>query len=331
MNLLQRDDFPAFLKGVLRIENRGAEGVALHRLTARQLAHLDRLGAGAGVRGRCNAGQQLALRTDAERIELDLVLQPGARKTFALAVCVDGVAYHPVCEADLPDGPCHVTVALQAENQPRRLHEVRLHLPPSRPAQFTRIDLVGATAAEPLPDKPRRLLCLGDSITQGMEALSPLSPYPTALATSLDAELLNQGIGGHVFDTAFIDALPFLPDVVTIAYGTNDWTRNLSAEAIQQEAAAFVSCLADAWPRARLALITPLWRACGAERKTAGTLADVRATIAATPLGAAARRCDIIAGEMLVPNEARYFNDGTHPNDLGFGFYSAGLVKIIGA
>jgi len=328
MNLLQRADRHAFFKGILRIEDRGPEGLELHRTTARQLARLDRLTPVFGVRGRCLAGIQLALRTDATQLELALTLHPGARRSFALAVTVDGVPRHPFCETEQPDGPLEVMVRLADADAPRRPREVRLLFPPSRPAWLRRAVLDGATTAEPLPAKPRRLLCLGDSITQGMEALSPLAPYPTALAEAWNAELLNQGIGGHIFDAAYIDEnLPFTPDLVTIAYGTNDWSRGLSPDAVRRAAAACLARIADLWPCARVALLTPFWRACQADTKAGGTLADIRAAIAAAPSGAAAARCTVLAGETLIPNEARYFSDGTHPNDLGFGCCAAALAN----
>lgn len=328
MDLLQRDDRTAFFNGIIRIEDHEAEGLELHRTTAHQLAHLDRLSAALGVRGRCNSGMQMALRTDATQLELALTLHPGARKTFVLTASIDGVIHHPICETDLPDGPITVTVPLAAADAPRRSHEVRILFPPSRPVWLRQAVLVDATTAEPLPPKSRRLLCLGDSITQGMEALSPLAPYPTALAAAYDAELLNQGIGGHVFDAAFIDeTLPFTPDLVTIAYGTNDWGRGLTAGAIQAEATACLTRIATLWPRARVVLLTPFWRACQADTKAGGTLADIRAAIAAAPAGDIAARCTVLDGLTLIPNEARYFSDGTHPNDLGFGCCAAALIN----
>ena len=76
-----------------------------------------------------------------------------------------------------------------------------------------------------------------------------------------------------------------------------------------------------------MALLTPFWRACQDELRAGGTLADIRAAIAAAPSGATATRCTVLAGETLIPNDARYFSDGTHPNDLGFGCCAAALAN----
>ena len=39
----------------------------------------------------------------------------------------------------------------------------------------------------------------------------------------MNAEVVNQGVGGARFFPDFIDVLPFEPDIVTIAYGVNDF------------------------------------------------------------------------------------------------------------
>jgi len=324
MDLLTHPDFLSFLRGVLRIEQ-GAQGILLHRTTARRLAHLDRLGPGSGLRGRSNAGQQIVLRTDATRIELTLDVGAGARRNFAIAACVDGVCTHPVYERELADGVVACAVDLTARPAPAGLHLVRLHLHSSRVVALRRIEVLDAKTIEPVPPTSRRLLCYGDSIAQGMEAISPLAPYPTALGEILRADMLNLAIGGHVFDADYLDAdLPFVPDLVTVAYGTNDWSRDLTAGAIAGQATAFLRRLAAIHPQARVAVLTPLWSDRGQTRKAGGTLPEVCAAIAEAARAEPGVR--VIDGHTLIPNEARYFVDGLHPNDLGFGHCVAGLT-----
>jgi lysophospholipase L1-like esterase len=77
---------------------------------------------------------------------------------------------------------------------------------------------------------PVRVACVGDSITQGVGTLKPAEgSYPAQLQTLLGAkwEVQNFGVGGRTmlrkadpFD--FNSALQSAPDVVIIAFGTND-------------------------------------------------------------------------------------------------------------
>ena len=88
------------------------------------------------------------------------------------------------------------------------------------------------------------LVFIGDSITQGMDARGPASAYAVQLARVLDVELLNQGVGGHIFDLdALDDELPYHPDIITIAYGTNDWSRDTTREEISSRVERYLTRL----------------------------------------------------------------------------------------
>ena len=60
MNLLERDDFHAFLTGWLRTEQTDS-GLLLHRHTARQTAYFQKTNEAWTIRSRCPAGIQLNL------------------------------------------------------------------------------------------------------------------------------------------------------------------------------------------------------------------------------------------------------------------------------
>ena len=70
-----------------------------------------------------------------------------------------------------------------------------------------------------------KFLFVGDSITQGYISEFPSLTYPNLLCSALDAECVNQGIGGAYFLDGDLDEdLPYAPDRVFVAYGTNDWS-----------------------------------------------------------------------------------------------------------
>ena len=70
----------------------------------------------------------------------------------------------------------------------------------------------------------KRILCFGDSISQGYDALYPSNQYTPQLAKLLDAEEYNKAIGGEIFRPELALARDdFEPEYITVAYGTNDW------------------------------------------------------------------------------------------------------------
>ena len=71
MNLLERDDFHAFLTGCLRTEQTDS-GLLLHRHTARQTAYYQKTNEAWAIRSRCPTGIQLNLRSDTRRRQQQL-------------------------------------------------------------------------------------------------------------------------------------------------------------------------------------------------------------------------------------------------------------------
>ncbi len=69
MNLLERDDFHAFLTGCLRTEQTDS-GLLLHRHTARQTAYFQKTNEAWAIRSHCPAGIQLNLCSDTRSLDL---------------------------------------------------------------------------------------------------------------------------------------------------------------------------------------------------------------------------------------------------------------------
>lgn len=116
---------------------------------------------------------------------------------------------------------------------------------------------------EPAPARPY-LLALGDSITQGFVVGSPSLAYPAQAAGALGLDLLNQGIAGHVFDLATLRGLTALRDTppvaISVAYGTNDWSRTTSAAQLRRDAERYLDKLVWTFPDVPIYLLSPLWR-----------------------------------------------------------------------
>lgn len=313
---------PAYFHGVLEALP-GPDGVRLTRMTEPQLRW-----AGTnptwGLRARCPAGASLVMRTDSRWLDLELVLLEGCRKYIGVDVEIDGALTHAVRVEHAPE-----RFRARLFEMPRRNpREVRVHLPHTFDLRLTEVSIEDEATVEVLPHRPLRLLCLGDSITQGMDAPSSFSPYPKQLGRLLNAEVLNQGIGGHVFDPCMLDAkIPFVPDVVTVAYGTNDWKRGYTPEQFRSIVREYLEKLQSMFPAARITVISPIWRAPGHEVATELDLLSRSQII----LAEAARMRGVIAidGLSLVPHQPSYYTDGIHPNDAGFLHYALNLYRLM--
>jgi len=174
----------------------------------------------------------------------------------------------------------------------------------------------------------RTLLCLGDSITQGMTAKSPSSTYPVQLARMLKMNMINHGVGGYVFDKKSIDEeMDINPDVITVAYGINDWFQYDSLHYFKEMCHNFFNKLTLVYPKAKIFAITPVWCSSEEEIKAMGHLLEIRKQI--EQIAYNFKTVYVIDGLRMVPNMPEYFVDGVHPNELGFMHYSMNLLREI--
>lgn len=324
MNLLDREDLLAFLPGCIRTEQ-ASEGLALHRLTTRQVDHFHANSEPQGIRARCSAGIMLHLATDSPTIDLIGRIRPGARTYAGIDVEVDGRMLN--CLRIEATDETRTWRLLDMPSGPRR--EICVTLPQSAIVELDSLTLSdGANVWGPAP-RAQKYLAIGDSITQGMDARGPASVYTAQLSRMLDAELLNIGVGGHVYDLESLDdELPFQPDLVTVAYGTNDWNREWSREQMAQIVTRYLTRLTSTMAKdARVFVLTPIWRKTGGETKTGGTLVEFSEAIGTAAASIAG--VTVIDGLTLVPHADALFADGTHPNDEGFLHYAINLKRAI--
>lgn len=172
-----------------------------------------------------------------------------------------------------------------------------------------------------------KMLFLGDSITQGWNSVRDSMSFSALVGRYFDAEVLNYGIGGTWFHAETLENVGFVPDMVIIAYGTNDYKHAASLDALQADCRAYLDRVRDLYGSSRVLCITPIWRADGAQAKNAGTIRDVRAVIASE---AQVRGFHTVDGLKMVPHTADFYADAyLHPNDLGFSIYAQNLIREI--
>ena len=272
------------------------------------------------------AGVRLAFRTDAESLSFDYRFDYGSSRKFGFYdVCVDGaIVAHIGLDED--DGARHHAEAALGQGK----KDVEIYFPWSRQAFVSNLALSNATFATPLR-RPRAMLSFGDSITQGYDAQYPSLAYAEAIARLLGADNTNKAIGGDRFFPALLEEPDtFQPDIVLVAYGTNDWS-HCQPDDVRTRAAAFYKRLAALYPASRILAVTPLWRDDPPSHSPFGE--DVRCIDRL--ISEACKdipNATVIPGYNLVPHLPEFFSDRRlHPNDIGFALYAQNLLREITA
>jgi lysophospholipase L1-like esterase len=301
------------------------EGVAPVRFTERQLGVYAQKEA-QSLRSRCLAGCRLEMRTDSEYIRFDYVRKGGARKYLYFDIWVDGRWVAEIGE-DNPEQP-EGSFSYEISGNRDGMKQICIDLPHNAEIVFHSFQLSPNALCEPIGQAHGGLLCLGDSITQGMDAKHPSSTYPALLARALDMPLLNQGVGGYIFNADSLDEnLPFKPQIVTVAYGTNDWVRYETMAPFRDQCSAYIDAVSRHYSYARIFVMTPIWRSIRNERKPLGTFDELVQTI--KEICAEHPSIHVIDGESLIAHCGRLFADGTHPTDEGFAHMALNIYKQI--
>ena len=184
----------------------------------------------------------------------------------------------------------------------------------------------GATFKPYITD--RNFLFIGDSITQGYTSEYPSGSYANKISRYFDAHSINHSIGGAFFNAELIsEDIGVMPDVIFIAFGTNDWSKNRD---IKTTAPVFMDKLTEKFPNSKIIAITPIWRG-GIEDKEKETLISFDEMQSFLKnLYSKYPSVFTVDGLPLVPRSSDYFiSDVLHPNDKGFCEYADNLYGIV--
>ena len=312
----------AIAQGALRTEVIDG-AVTFHRFTSEQEALYARVRPDFFEKTPATSCIRLELRTDAKEITVSYTAKTASSRSFCYVdVFVNGVMLEHFGHEHVQGVESYFSVKL-----PEGENTVTVYLPGLFAVAITELSLDDGASLAPVK-RPLRMLAFGDSITQGYDAHFPSQSYVNLLADKLGAEVTNFGIGGEVFRPELItDDINAEPDLITVAYGTNDWSKRTHEELVAASAA-FYANLRAAFPRAKIFALTPIWRGDIDNYPDRGSFEDAREAVRAA---ARAVNAAIIEGDALVPHVAEAFDDSCqlHPNDLGFKFYANNLANAI--
>lgn len=298
--------------------------VALHRFSEKQRAYYKETNADYCKKAHSNSCQRLSFKTDATAFSLTYRTEKSTGRTFCFFdLYVDGVMVDHRGSQN-----CTSDAGTLAYTLPEGWKTVTLYLPLLFETQIK--DVTFSDGASVLPNRPKRkMLALGDSITQGYDALYPSQGYVNQVADALDAEPVNQAIGGEIFNPGIVDGdLGFTPDFITVAFGTNDYFKQESREEMERTANEFYRRVRESFPHTKIFAILPIWRGDCHRITKVGTFAQAKEIVRAA--AAKLENTVVIDGNTFVPHLPEFFSDKhLHPNDLGFKFYAAALTAAL--
>ena len=268
-----------------------------------------------------STGVRLDFHTDSSRICLSLT---GEGK---FEIYLNGVYRHSVKVSESPEftflledslgvslEQARVTICFPSHGNGGRLRSIELD--------------DGAYANRHVFDK--KILFMGDSITQGWASSHDTLSFAYRVSRHFNAESVIQGVGGAGFFADVIADIPFDPDEIIVAYGTNDFDFRKTKQELVTAVDDFMKRLRELYADKSVCVISPIWRSSH-EEKAIGTFAECRKIIAVLAEQYGFIHID---GLFLVPPDEVLFADGLHPNDNGFSVYAENLIieleRIIG-
>ena len=315
-------DIQSIAHGAVRTEKNEAGEIALYRFTEKQTALYAHDNPDFYVKSFGTAGIRLEMDTDTDVIDLSYHTRTASsRRFYFFDVFVDGVMVQHFGHEDIKEAISTLHVEL-----PAGTHRVCIYFPNLVAASILSLKLSDGATFAPVK-RERKLLAFGDSITQGYDAKFASQSYVNLLADKLGAEVVNQGIGGEIFRPALVDAeMNYTPDIVTIAYGTNDWSGQTRERTVAC-ANEFYANVRKAFPHAKIFAITPIWRADDHRVTKVGVFEEGRQIVRDA---AAAAGATVIEGNGMIPHLPEVCSDKyLHPNDYGFKFYANALYDAL--
>lgn len=169
--------------------------------------------------------------------------------------------------------------------------------------------------------KGEKVLWMGDSITQGFGPLRSGETYVSIANRLLNYDILNQGIGGYVYDkNVLMQMNDYKPDKIIISMGTNQFGTE-TMDDIEE----YYERLKEVYGDTPVLCITPIWRG----DVPGGEPTLIKFCKKTKEICEKYSNITVVDGFQLIPHLSEYFLDDLHPNCLGCEIYGRNLVEEI--
>lgn len=299
--------------GAVRIE-RQQDGIHFYKCTQKQIDAWTARNAQIGARAAGTTGVRLDFHTDSKHLRFRVA----SGNKYELYI--NGLMRAQYLLKDTHEASAELTDPLGHEEERVRVTLIFPSHDAGAVLEWLELD-DGATVTPHAFDC--RMLFIGDSITQGWAAMYDSLSYAYRVSRHFNADSVIQGIGSAYFHEDCFDHLDYDPDVVIVAYGTNDFGYYKTYEEFRGHVAAHLDLIAKEYAGKKIFVLTPIWRD-KRDGKSMGTFEGCRAIVEQE---AEALDLTVIDGLTLVPPMPEFFLDGyLHPNDNGFSLYAENLI-----
>ncbi len=295
--------------GAVRVEKE-EQGLRFYKCTQKQIDVWSKEREDLGERAAGCTGVRLDFHTDAEWIRFKAPSGKFELLVDDLAVAQFNAGEETEFYADLGKGEKRVLLLFPSHDVAELLEWVEL---PD-----------GATLIPHQYD--RKILFIGDSITQGWNSGFDSASYAWRVTRKLNADSVINGIGGAYYLKDSFDTIDFDPETIVVAYGTNDYGHFASQEELRRECAGFLDQIKEAYGEKEVYCILPIWRFDLEKVRKMGNFDDCRRVIQEE---IEKRGFHIIDGYKLVPHLEFFYADVVHPNAIGFAEYAKKLIEIL--
>lgn len=296
-------------------------GTLFHRFTEAQSVHFSDFDK---TRAQSSAGVRLEFMTDADCISFAFTdaWVSSNRGFFYADLLIDGklVAHVGTDLGRRPEGGPTVRALpdlSHTETLAPGMKRVTLYLPAIACSRLEKLELSDGACFEPCRPA-KRMVAFGDSITEGMDAHYPSLHYINQTSKAFEAEAHNFAISGGCFDPGILEGEMPEADLITVAYGTNDF-RKVTPERFAEAMPLFFRRVAENYPGTPVFVMVPFYRIPmdeTGEKFQIGTLDEVR-----TAIRREAERYDgftVLDSKFFVPPVPSSFGDERlHPNEAG--------------
>ena len=262
---------------------------------------------------RCMAStaKTIEIRTDAKKISFDYkIIWKGSDDSFE--VMTDGLISDIRYVKDLED---EGTLSFDLKEGTK---DIVIYLPVDATVLIKDFDIDASYTPLTKGDK---VLWLGDSITQGYGPLRSSHTYVSAANRLLNYDILNQGIGGYVYDKKSLMKMEgYDPKKIIVSLGTNQY--NDDPVAVEEYYRTLTGIYGNEIP---ILCISPIWRGDHPDE----TDAFLKFCEEVKRIAGSYKNVTVIDGSTLVPHLEEYYLDNLHPNCLGAEIYGRNLVEKI--
>lgn len=323
---LNIDQIKQIAHGVARMEEVDGK-IVFYRFTKEQQELYKGASEDFYIKTFATSGVSLEFDTDSEYLGLFVSVCKGStRYFFSHSILVNGNRIGELA-GEIEENAANVTFSKEFQLG-TGMKRVRIVFPWSVASSLVALELDQGAKIIPV-EKSLKMLMFGDSITQGYDAMQPENAYAVKVAELLNAEARNKGIGAERFFAKLALAKDDMePDIITVAYGTNDWSGSTKDE-FEQACREFYTNLRHTYPGANILALAPAWRVgINKERPMGVPLKYIGEYM--EKLTQNISNMTVIDCIDFIPHEAENFRkDGVHPVDEGFKHYGKNLANAI--